>query len=144
MSILFTQLNHGWNAEPNAPEVSVSWDGVDLVLRFLMNPFQFPEYSEDEIGKVTFLECSRYRLGTLNDEGWHRGQGRFADVNHRWGEFYEVTGNLRLDRLPDDWEVRIHEPADRRHFLFYFRDEDFECDARDWRFEVFKPASVLP
>jgi hypothetical protein len=44
------------------------------------------------------------------------------------GEFYEVAGDLRLERLPcDAWTLigeRISEEA--RHFLFYFKDETFE------------------
>lgn len=142
MSASFYQLNHGWNAEPNAPEPSVSWDGDNLVLRFLMNPFQFPGYDEDDVGRITFFDCARYRLGSLDDHGWYLGQGRFTGIDHRWGEFYEVTGDLRLEQAPDDWEQRIDDTAERRHFLFYFRDRDFECDARDWSLEVARSAAT--
>jgi hypothetical protein len=138
MSTTFRQLNHGWNAEPNAPEPKVEWRGADLILKFLMNPFQFPEYGEEDVGQITFADCSRYRLGTLNDEGWYRGQGRFHGVPHQWGEFYEVHGDLRLEAIPDGWQIRTEPVGDRAHFLFYFRDEDFECDARSWSLYVIK------
>ena len=142
MNVSFTQLNRGWNAEPNAPEPSATWQGNDLVLRFGMNPYQFPEYAADDIGQITFVDCSRYRFGMLNDEGWYLGQGRFTDVEHHWGEFYELAGDLRLDQLPDDWQIRIPDPVIGRHYMFYFKDEDFECVASDWRLEVIRAGSA--
>ena len=50
------------------------------------------------------------------------------------------TGDLRTDRVTD-WQTigpepnEPNEPTDLRHFLFYLRDETFECSARDWRLE---------
>jgi hypothetical protein len=87
---------------------------------------------------LTFSDCWRYRLDRTNDEGWWRGQCRFSRRAPDWGEFYEVAGDLRLERLPiDAWTV-IGEQATEttRHFLFYFKDETFECDALGWRFKV--------
>jgi hypothetical protein len=46
----FLQLNLGWNAEPNAPDPQVEVLGRDIVLRFYVNPFQFEEFEEDEVG----------------------------------------------------------------------------------------------
>lgn len=138
MSTAFRQLNEGWNAEPNAPDPKVEWQDGDLRLSFWMNSFQFSIYNEDDIGEVIFNDCSRYRLGPLNDEGWYRKQGRFSDICHQWGEFYEVSGDLRLDAVPNDWNTRVSEAGDRNHYLFYFRDEDFECDARGWTFNIVK------
>ena len=47
-----------------------------------------------------------------------------------WGEFYEVHGDLKLESSPNDWVVLSPEPhIPARHFLFYLRDETFECDA---------------
>jgi len=132
----FHQLNHGWNAEPNAPEPKVEVQAGDVVVTFLLNPFQFPQFSPDDLGRIRFLSCLRYRLGATNDEGWYRGQCRFSNLAPRWGEFYEVKGDLRLGECPDDW-VKVSQAAGHaRHFLFYFRDETFECDAEDWRFEI--------
>jgi len=138
MKTTFTQLNDGWNAEPNGPEPKVEWQGDNLILRFYMNPYQFPEYQEGDIGEIVFRDCSRYRLGTLNDEGWYRGQSRWAGVKHAWGEFYQVVGDLRLSDVPDDWKTRDPNVGNRDHFIFYFRDEDFECDARAWELKIIK------
>jgi hypothetical protein len=103
-----------------------------------MNPFKFPQFSPEDVGRLRFISCSRYRLGATNDEGWFRGQCRFTKFAPKWGEFYELTGDLRLAECPNDWvEVAAARDASR-HFLFYFKDETFECDATDWRFEVLK------
>jgi hypothetical protein len=139
----FRQLNDGWNAEPNAPDPRVVVDGRDVLISFLMNPFQFPDFSVEDIGRLRFHSCSRYRLGGANDEGWYRGQCRFSEIAPSWGEFYEVSGDLRLAECPADWiEVGVISDS-LRHFLFYFRDETFECDASDWSLEVWRPNTAL-
>lgn len=132
----FRQLNEGWNAEPNAPEPNVTVEGQDVVVSFRMNPYQFPQFSPKDVGQLRFVSCRRYRLGCTNDEGWYRGQCRFSKVAPQWGEFYEVGGDLRLGECPDDWVAVAQVQDSSRHFLFYFRDETFECDASDWEFEV--------
>jgi len=134
----FQQLNDGWNAEPNAPNPSVTVEGRDVVVTFLMNPFKFPQFSPEDVGRLRFMSCSRYRLGATNDEGWFRGQCRFTRFAPKWGEFYELTGDLRLAECPNDWVGVAPVQDASRHFLFYFRDETFECDATDWSFEVLK------
>ena len=138
MSPTFTQLNHGWNADPNGPDPRAEWDGLSLRLRFRMNSFQFPEYDAEDIGEIVFDDCSRFRLGTVNDEGWYRGQGRFGRAGHSWGEFYEVAGGLDPGTAQDDWVVRCPDAESYHHFLFYFRDEDFECVARGWNLKISK------
>lgn len=135
----FRQLNAGWNAEPNAPDPRAKVDGQDVVVSFLMNPFQFPEFTVEDIGRLRFYSCSRYRLGRTNDEGWYRGQCRFSKLAPRWGEFYEVGGDLRLSECPSEWVEVVPSSGNLRHFLFYFRDETFECDASGWGLEVWRP-----
>lgn len=134
----FSKLNDGWNAEPNAPHPQVMVDGADLLLSFGMNPWQFPQYNEGDIGTLRFARCSRYRLGPTNDEGWYRGQCRFSGIAPAWGEFYELTGDLRLAECPKDWVQVSPSSGHSRHFLFYLRDETFECDAEDWKLTVDK------
>ena len=140
----FRQLNDGWNAEPNAPDPRVSVEGRDVIVSFRLNPYQFPQYDSEHVGILRFVSCQRYRLGATNDEGWFRGQCRFSTVAPKWGEFYEVAGDLRLEKCADDWVVVGPVQSTARHFLFYFRDDTFECDALDWKFDVDKPrVSVL-
>lgn len=139
----FLQLNVGWNAEPNAPDPCVVVDDRDVVVTFLMNPFQFPEFTVEDVGRLRFHSCSRYRLGSTNDEGWYRGQCRFSNIAPSWGEFYEVSGDLRLTECPADWVEVDVTSVGLRHYLFYFRDETFECDASEWSLEVWRPNKSL-
>ena len=135
MQLSFRKLNEGWNAEPNAPFPRVAVLGGDVVIRFLLNPFQFTNFAEDDEGLLRFINCSRYRLGSTNDEGWYRGQCRYSRLAPEWGEFYEITGPDTHLMDPTDWKIASSVSNPSRHFLFYFRDETFECIAADWTFE---------
>jgi len=136
MATAFTKLNDGWNAEPNGHEPRISMDGADLILEFLLNDLQYPEYKKAEKGILRFSDCWRHRLGSTNDEGWYRGQCRFSRLAPGWGEFYEVHGDLLLTKLPLEWITVGKQGPAGRHFLFYLRDQTFECDASAWKFLV--------
>jgi hypothetical protein len=138
VSTTFSKLNTDWNAEPNAPNPQVQLWECDVVLSFLLNPFLYPQFKEEDVGQLRFRSCRRYRLGSVNDEGWYRGQCRFSKLAPAWGEFYEVSGDLLLEKLPDDWIQVGPKTEAQRHFLFYFRDEEFECDAESWSFTVLR------
>ena len=129
----FLQLNHGWNAEPNAPDPRVEANGSEVTLQFLLNPFQF-EATPDERGLLSFSGCSEWRLGSTNDEGWYLGQCRYSGIAPAWGEFYEIVGPDPLAHAPADWKTTNRTDAGKRHFLFYLRDETFECFADEWAF----------
>jgi hypothetical protein len=132
MTTRFIKLNGDWNAEPNVPAPVVIRSGTDLILEFALNPWQFKSFSEGDRGRLTFHHCWRYRLGPTNDEGWYLGQCRFSGIAPAWGEFYQVEGDLRLEAAPTDWIVVGPEPRrPAKHFLFYFRDGTFECDANE-------------
>ena len=129
----FRKLNADWNAQPNTPNPTIRIEGKDLVLAFRPNPYGFPEYEKVKLIELIFSDCTRYRLGLTNDEGWYRGQCRFSKLAPKWGEFYEVEGDLLLSKVPDEWTEGPVEPgAQHRHYLFYFRDDTFECDATGW------------
>jgi hypothetical protein len=154
MATSFSKLNEGWNADPNSPMPHASVEGKDLLLGFLLNDLMFSDYKNAESGLLRFRDCWRYRIGPPNDEGWYRGQCRFSRLAPAWGEFYEVHGDLLLDAVPEneafyipsrniqlgacplDWIIIGRQESFSRHFLFYFRDETFECDASDWEFLV--------
>lgn len=131
---VFRRLNVGWNAEPNAPcpEV-VEEDGV-IVLRFYLNPWAH-DAKEWQKGTLSFLNCRAWRLGPTNDEGWYRGQCRYSKIAPAWGEFYELAGTDHVREQPDDWQATSRPGSGERHFLFYLRDETFECMASEWSFE---------
>jgi len=138
MPTTFAKLSEGWNAEPNAPHERVSRDGRDVLLSFHLNPYQYPSFHVGDKGTIRFSECWRYRLGSTNDEGWYRGQCRFSGVAPAWGEFYEVRGDLRLTELTESWVILGEQSSETKHYLFYFRDTTFECDATGWQLTVSK------
>lgn len=131
MSTKFIKLNLNWNAQPNSPMPSVEIIGTDINLEFSPNSYLFPDYEHISKISLTFRNCWRYRMGSVNDEGWFRGQCRFSRLAPAWGEFYEVRGNLILEAI-EDWIIVSPQNEGTSHYLFYFRDEEFECDATNW------------
>src|SRR5438477_13027629 len=141
MPATFTTLNEGWNAEPNGQNPRIAIEGSDLVFEFLLNDLVFPKYQTAEKRILRFSDCWRYRLGQTNDEGWYRGQCRFSRLAPKWGEFYEVHGDLLLDAVPNreafydaqrkmqlspfslDWITLGRPGRSNGHFLFYLRDQ---------------------
>jgi len=134
----FTKLNTEWDAEPSDPRPTIRIVSSDLSLTFFLNAYVDPAFREYDRGALTFTNCWRYRLGPTNDEGWYKGHCRFKCWAPDWGDFYEVAGDIR-EHGPKDWVLVGPAPqAPTRHFLFYFKDNTFECDASDWDFLVLR------
>ena len=129
----FLHLNETWNAEPNDPAPEVHLNGSEVTLQFHLNPWAY-EAASDEQGLLTFSGCSEWRLGSTNDEGWYRGHCRYSGIAPSWGEFYEIVGTDPLAHKPTDWKATGQSCTGKRHFLFYLRDETFECFADEWGF----------
>lgn len=141
----FVLLNPDWNAEPNVPLPRAIPDNLndDVILYFVVT-HAHPRFSrEEELGFVRFHDCSRFRFTSVNDHGWYDGQCRFSNVAPEWGAFYEVIGDFRENEEPRPWWQRSVPLHDQRNFLFYFRDETFECSARDWSFDKNERNSLL-
>jgi hypothetical protein len=134
----FVQLNQGWNADPNSPEPQVTVVAGDVVTTFFVNTFQFSEFTEGTKATIHFRSCHRYRLGSTNDEGWYMGKCRFSKLAPRWGEFYHLAGDRGLLLAPSDWTVVQPKTGcgSMEHYLFYFKDETFECLAQSWEVEL--------
>lgn len=130
----FMRLNETWNAEPNAPHEVVAVSGTTVRLEFFLNPWIY-EANEGERRVLTFEECSMWRLGATNDEGWYAGQCRYGKTAPAWGEFYELLGDDDQLLGPIDWHRVTRLTPEKRHFLFYLRDNTFECLASEWRLE---------
>jgi hypothetical protein len=143
MKTTFLHLNEGWNAEPNAPSPSIRIQEGDLVLTFLVNPFQFHDFEEGETGVLRFARCERYRLGSPDDVGWHLGRCRFSKLAPKWGEFYQVTGDSTILEAVEDWRSLRPPTGFGQHFLFYFRDETFECVAERCVIDPVKGNSLM-
>jgi len=129
-NLQFIQLNSGWNADPNVPLPRIELDSGDLLLIFRLNAFQFANFREDDLGILRFVSCTKYHLGGPNDEGWYLGQCRFSKLAPAWGEFYRIQGETFGLASPEEWKLISHShDRPKQHYLFYFREETFECFA---------------
>jgi hypothetical protein len=78
------------------------------------------------------------------------GQCRFSKLAPGWGEFYLVEGDAELLDAPKDWQSVSPKQDSAKHYLFYFRDETFECSADECVIEpsvdnsLFLRGKVLP
>jgi len=64
------------------------------------------------------------------------GHCSFRCLAPEWGDLYEVTGDLR-ESGPKNWFLLKPTRTElSRRFLFYFKDETFECDAESWSFRI--------
>lgn len=139
--VKFVQQNKNWNAEPNAPDLKVRTEGRSVELRFYLNPWAY-DAEQEEVGILTFEDVRAWRLGATNDEGWYMKQCRYSRVAPNWGEFYEIEGDDPLAWSAEDWQKTPIAGEGNRHFLFYMRDETFECFAREWSLSREAPPSV--
>ena len=90
-------------------------------------------------GKLIFNNCYMYRLGSPNDHGFYLNQFRYGPNNIEWGEFYELSdSNWRKDFPLDKVVVDDNLKDNKRlkHYLFFFRDNTFECIAENYDQEV--------
>jgi hypothetical protein len=133
MELTFTKLNDNWNADPNVVDAKISIEKDELLLDFPLNTFMY-QVPPNTYGRLRFKNCSKFRRGIVNDHGFYLGQCRFSKTCPEWGEFYQVTGNADILDQPDDW-ISVQGNGEK-HFLFYFRDDNFECKAEDWLFET--------
>lgn len=130
------KLNKNWNAEPNAPEPKISTIENGLELSFLLNPFVYEHIDEGEIGSLVFHNVYAYRLDAINEEGYFSGQFRFKNDHLPWGAFYELL-NSKWDSNFHDNKIILNKSIDKkniRHFIFFLRDNAFECLATDYQF----------
>jgi hypothetical protein len=90
---------------------------------------------------LEFTRCLKYRLGVTNDEGFYLGQYRFSRTGVQWGNFYHIIDSNWITEFPKD-EVLVDRSIDNNpllnHYLFYFRDETYECIAESYRFVILK------
>lgn len=137
----FIRHNNGWDAEPNAPmpSVEVLETVPEIKLSFYLNSFIHEDVEEGDKGVLEFINCYQYRLGATNDEGFYRGQCRFYKTGVEWGNFYNIINSTWKRDFPSDKIIvdstLINNPS-LNHYLFYFRDETFECIAQSYKFNV--------
>ena len=129
----FRRLNIDWNADPVDPDVSIKTDQADLRIEFTLNHNVYKRFTNGQRATLEFQNCSRYRIGKTNVEGWYRGQCRFSGIAPNWGEFYSITGDSKFDQISEDW-IHVENGSGSNHFLFYMKDDTFECLADGYQF----------
>ena len=134
----FEKLNLNWNAEPNAPEPTLEVENGNIILKFYLNYFLYEQFDENDLGKLTFFGCEKYSFNGMNDEGYYCGQYRYSYKQLPWGEFYKLKTNY--NDFPNDY-VKINDienASELNHYIFFFRDNTFECIAENYKFEILK------
>jgi hypothetical protein len=132
----YIKLNKNWSAQPNVPQPHVTKTGEGIDLTFFLNPLLFQHIDEDDKGTLKFLDVYAYRLGATGEEGYNRGEFRYKNAQLPWGEFYELLGSNWKNDFPDDKQI-INEKANKsklRHFIFFLKEETFECLAIDYQY----------
>ena len=133
--IKFEQLNIGWNAEPNAPELNITFNDTDVTIEFYLNAFAYKGFSEGDKAKIIFYNCFQYRNGSPNDKGFYcYEQSKYKKYGVKWGEFYLVHNSDWKENFPNSIKIGTAND-DLQHYLFYFRDETFECIASSYSIE---------
>jgi hypothetical protein len=115
-------------------------EGPDIIL-------SYNSANNDVVAKLKFLDVVTYRIGSPNDHGFY-GEGEPGILNDsmygvrsfpglKFGEFYEVQGY--------DWSTGLRgkgcdtlqplpvQTNDYRHFVFFMRDQTFECICKGWK-----------
>jgi len=141
----YLKLNEGWNADPNIPNPEAYTQDNTLYLDFFLNYHIYKGIHRGQKGQLKFNECYMYRFGSPNDHGFSLKQFRYGPDDIPWGEFYELFESDWKNDFPDDKIVLnqdLEEDKELRHFLFFFRDECFECIAKDFNFNYLKAGEI--
>lgn len=142
----FIKHNINWDAEPNAPmpNVDVCDQHSKIRLSFYLNAFIHKDVNEEDIGIIEFEDCYKYRIGPTNDEGFYNGKCRFSKTGVKWGNFYQVNDSDWEDNFPNDEIIlnkSLKDSESLNHYLFYFRDETFECISKSFNFTIIRESN---
>lgn len=141
-SVDFIKISTDWNADPVSPEVDLKADNADLIMDVFLNYFVFSKFSEGDRVKIRFKNCSKYSLNICNDEGYFYGQYRIKHDELPWGEFYELKSGV--DRNLPAPVTKIQEDSeDNNHYIFFFKDETFECLASGFELEFYNDKGTI-
>ncbi|MFT5229075.1 MAG: hypothetical protein ACI9EV_002228 [Urechidicola sp.] len=141
----YDKLNKNWNAEANSPMPVVTPNEDGLSLSFFLNAIIYDHIDEESKGSIAFNTVFKYRLGETNDEGYFDGQFRFKNDLLPWGEFYELSKSKWHLDFPDD-EIILNDTIDKkdlRHFIFFFKNQTFECLAYDYKFSYLSSVAEI-
>lgn len=132
-------LTKDWNANPNDPQLQMLVEGATITLEFYVNAYQFENFNEDDKARVRFLRVHKYALNGMNDEGYYTEQYRYTNTELHWGEFYKIDTDWQND-FPKEYLVAIRKPNPdkQNHYIFFFKDDTFECVAEGYKLEFLK------
>jgi len=130
----YVQITTDWNAHPVSPEIEIAINGADLQMTLFVNSYVFNNFEEGDKAIVAFRNCAEYSLNTCNDEGYFYGQYRTNPSELPWGEFYEIKNGLSRI-FPQPVVELAKDRSNKRHFIFFFKDETFECLAEDYKID---------
>ena len=131
-------ISADWNAEPNDPDIKLSVNGNTVTLEFYLNYFQFERFTEGEKGLLIFHNCHKYALNSMNDEGYYQGNYRYTQQDLPWGEFYKLETNWEIDFPSPNHKISIVASTRLNHYIFFFRDNTFECVAEKFSLKFMK------
>lgn len=136
----YIKLNNNWGAEPNVPEVQLKIEGNTIFLEFFLNDEDTEEDTEEDKKSVLkFSNCHKYSFNSMNDEGYYLGQYRYKYTELPWGEFYKIETNWESDFPESSIELKeLLNKDSLSHFIFFFRDNTFECVAENYEFSILK------
>jgi hypothetical protein len=134
--IHYIQITTDWNADPVSPEIELNKEGNDLIMDIYLNHFKFESQKEGDKAKIRFTNCVEYSLNTCNDEGYYYGQYRTTPNELPWGEFYEIKSGLDRN-MPDPIVTITNDNSPKKHFIFFFKDETFECLASGYELKFY-------
>ena len=134
----YEKLNKRWNAEPNAPNLQIEKGEGYVELTFDLNPFVFDYIDEGDKGVIEFIEVQSFYKGTMNDEGYFAGNHRYSNEQLPWGEYYELYDSNWKNTFPEKAIILNANlsKSELRHFIFFLRDEEIECLATDYSFNL--------
>tara|TARA_R110002012_G_scaffold6480_7_gene30056 strand:- start:140951 stop:141769 length:819 start_codon:yes stop_codon:yes gene_type:complete len=131
----YFRITGDWNADPVSPEIHLEIDKNNLTMEIFVNHLVFDDFEKADKAKITFKNCSIYSLNGCNDEGYYYGQYRINSNELPWGEFYEIKSGI--DRKFPEPITRINDELEgKRHYIFFFKDETFECLADHFKLEL--------
>lgn len=133
----YIKLNLDFDAEPNAPSPEVSITGSNLNLKFLLNPFLWENVKDDEQAELHFNGVLKYRLGGPGSDNFK--DFRYYDEEIDNYGFYQIKNSNWMRNFPlDEKTVSKDEPNslknNSKHYVFFFRDNTFECIADGFKF----------
>ena len=135
MKIENQKLNIDWEAD-SVSSMPLCWEeNTNVYLDFFLSKENKLVYKNEERVRIVFRNCEKYSFNYCNDEGFYRGQYRIKPNELEWGEFHELL-NYNDRNFPKETIIENNINLERKHFIFFFKDETFEVIAESFNIEI--------